>query len=45
MVGVSYNKVPCLMPATLSKWTLRHICFPVNFVMIIKVVFLQGTIG
>lgn len=45
MMGVSYNKVAYLMSATLLKWILRHMCFPVSFVMIIKAAFLQDTIG
>ena len=40
-----FNKVAGLRPATLLKKRLWHRCFPVNFVELLKTLFLQNTSG
>ena len=40
--SLSFNKVTCLRPATLSKKRLWHSCFPVNFAKFLKTPFLQN---
>ena len=39
-VGVFFNKVPGLMPATLLKKRLRHMCFRMNFAKFLGTPFL-----
>ena len=39
------DKAAGLRPATLLKKRLRHICFPVNFVEVLRTPFLQNTSG
>ena len=40
-----FNKVADLSVATLLKKRLRHRCFPVNFVKILRTPFLQATVS
>ena len=44
-VGVSFDKVADLRPATLLKKKLQHSCFPVNFVKFLGKPLLQNASG
>ena len=43
--GLFFNKFAGRRPETLFKKRLQHKCFPVNFVKLLRIPFLQNTFG